>query len=381
MNYQWKKHGAPLANASTASLTLSSVQTADTGDYTVVVSNSAGSVTSKVAVVSLANVSSARRLQVDDASVPSGGTVTASIKMTALGDENALSFSLNFDPARLIYRSAALADQAPNWGLVLNPNLVAIGKLGVVLSLPAGQSAKAGTFDLLKISFLASGTSGSSTLGFGGSPAPKSVSDPLGNDLVQTYADGTITIAAAAVPSSVERVLPPFYSAEVKLTVTLKATPPTTSSVYAIEDSPPAGWTVGAVSDGGAYDPVNKRAKWGPFFDATPRTVSYEVTPPPNETGAKQFSGTGSVDGQTFAVGGANTIELVSGHPADKDPSDGRITIGEVTSYGLAWRKGSVWPVGPNPIPIEYVTRAGLLWKNGELYTLDPSVGVAPISS
>ena len=60
--YQWKKSGVPLANgngisgATTASLSFSSVQLAHAGDYSVTVSNSAGSVTSSVATLTVSPV-------------------------------------------------------------------------------------------------------------------------------------------------------------------------------------------------------------------------------------------------------------------------------------------------------------------------------------
>lgn len=53
LNYQWFKNGVALAGASGSSLTLANVTRADGGDYTVVVSNGAGSVTSGVAHVTI----------------------------------------------------------------------------------------------------------------------------------------------------------------------------------------------------------------------------------------------------------------------------------------------------------------------------------------
>ncbi len=44
--YQWRKDGTDIPGATSAALTLNNVQTVDAGDYTVVVSNSTGSVTS-----------------------------------------------------------------------------------------------------------------------------------------------------------------------------------------------------------------------------------------------------------------------------------------------------------------------------------------------
>lgn len=54
-------------------------------------------------------------------------------------------------------------------------------------------------------------------------------------------------------------------------------------------------------------------------------------------------------------------------HQCDSD-SDWRILISEITLYGFYWQTGQDWPVGPNPIPIDYVTNAGYLWTVGECY-------------
>jgi hypothetical protein len=53
LTYQWHKNGNPIPGATGASLTLTNVQAADAGNYTVVVSNSAGSVTSSAAALRL----------------------------------------------------------------------------------------------------------------------------------------------------------------------------------------------------------------------------------------------------------------------------------------------------------------------------------------
>ncbi|MCX6917214.1 MAG: immunoglobulin domain-containing protein, partial [Verrucomicrobia bacterium] len=53
LSYQWRKAGGPLAGATASSLTLTSLQVADAGNYDVVVSNIFGSVTSTVAVLSV----------------------------------------------------------------------------------------------------------------------------------------------------------------------------------------------------------------------------------------------------------------------------------------------------------------------------------------
>ena len=53
-SYQWRKNGAPLSGATNAVLSLSAAQVADAGAYDVVISNSAGSVTSSTAALRVA---------------------------------------------------------------------------------------------------------------------------------------------------------------------------------------------------------------------------------------------------------------------------------------------------------------------------------------
>jgi len=64
---------------------------------------------------------------------------------------------------------------------------------------------------------------------------------------------------------------------------------------------------------------------------------------------------------------------VVSGfvyHPADTN-KDGKIVLGEMVAYATAWKKGTEWPEGPNPIPMSYMVRAAYLWKGGETYDYD----------
>jgi rhamnogalacturonan endolyase len=54
LTYQWLKDGLPIQGANSATLTITGVQGADVGGYSVIVSNAAGSVTSDVATLSIA---------------------------------------------------------------------------------------------------------------------------------------------------------------------------------------------------------------------------------------------------------------------------------------------------------------------------------------
>jgi 6-phosphogluconolactonase (cycloisomerase 2 family) len=190
---------------------------------------------------------------------------------------------------------------------------------------------------------------------------------------------GTLRIANQPIPidqlgtaCQAQRRLPGGYVAGQPLQVCIQVTPPANTQVYAVEDAPPAGWSVSGIDNGGQFDAGTGKVKWGPFFDNQARTLCYSVTPPPGTTGAHNFAGTLSVDGRNSPICGASRIERVTAHPADTN-DDLRIMVGELTAYGAAWKTGTVWSRPPNPIPIEYVTLAGLIWKTGEVYHYDPT--------
>lgn len=88
--------------------------------------------------------------------------------------------------------------------------------------------------------------------------------------------------------------------------VTIVVNAPPGTGVAGLEDAPPAGWTVGSISDGGTWDSLNQKVKWGPYFDASiPVEVGFDVTVPQQISGPQCFSGLASFDGQDAEIGGA----------------------------------------------------------------------------
>jgi len=59
-------------------------------------------------------------------------------------------------------------------------------------------------------------------------------------------------------------------------------------------------------------------------------------------------------------------------HPADTN-QDWKINGQEFDAYNKAWKNKDSWPVGSNPIPMDYVTRAGFLFSVAEDYYFDES--------
>ena len=84
IGYQWQKNGVAIPGATNSSLTLPAVQTADAGEYRVVVSNSAGSATSNAAVLTVgaADVAPTLTIQPSAQTATSGNSVTFSVSAT-----------------------------------------------------------------------------------------------------------------------------------------------------------------------------------------------------------------------------------------------------------------------------------------------------------
>lgn len=177
----------------------------------------------------------------------------------------------------------------------------------------------------------------------------------------------------------VQRDLPPAYSPGVAFEVKLVAAPSRLGNAWAVAEQPPAGWSLADISDDGVFDAAQGRVKFGPYTDLAGRTLTYKVTPPANVRGQFEFSGQAALDGHVAPVGGDQVISSSTQmHPADFDPEDFAIGLGEVTAYAAAWKQGAPWPAGPVPVPLNYVTRAGQIWRQGETYLYDPSRGAPP---
>ena len=54
---------------------------------------------------------------------------------------------------------------------------------------------------------------------------------------------------------------------------------------------------------------MNGRVKWGPFFDANPRLLTYQATPPPTAEGLTTFGGTASFDGASTVIAGSRQLQ------------------------------------------------------------------------
>ena len=178
LTYQWQLNGADLPDAMNETLTLPAIQTEQAGNYRVVVSNPISRVTSAEAAVSVSPT--ARTLRLPDRELPAAATVEVPVELDAFGDENAVGFSVGFNPALLqflgVERSPALGQAALN----VQAGGAGLGKVGVAIARPPGLAMGRGTVVLARLRFLVGGTPGPTALTLGSDPVALEVADVRG---------------------------------------------------------------------------------------------------------------------------------------------------------------------------------------------------------
>jgi len=103
------------------------------------------------------------------------------------------------------------------------------------------------------------------------------------------------------------RVLPDTYVDGTPIKMSIDVVPASTTVAWALEDALPSGWVASNMDHGGAWDNVNKKAKWGLFFDQAPMTLHATLTPAGNN-GPVTFNGVVSADGVSYPIQGQNQI-------------------------------------------------------------------------
>ncbi len=116
---------------------------------------------------------------------------------------------------------------------------------------------------------------------------------------------GLTSLAGSAV-----RELPGALVFNAPFTVRVRVRPALGITVYAIEDQVPAGWSAANVSDGGVFDAVRGSVRFGPYFDAKERDLTYDVSPITTVHGAARFDGVVSFDGASAVISGEHHAML-----------------------------------------------------------------------
>jgi hypothetical protein len=195
LSYQWLFDSNHIAGATGSSLVLTNVQFTNAGAYSVIVSNSFGTVTSSTAVLTVAP--SPALVQASNSSGVGSRAVTVPILLVAKGDENALAFTLDFDPKVLAYASVVPGSGATNAALVSNAGQATNGFLSVGVALPADAVFTAGTQEVAAVTFTIAivTNAASTTVGFGNQVTRCAVVDVNATPLPANFAAGLVTIA------------------------------------------------------------------------------------------------------------------------------------------------------------------------------------------
>lgn len=117
-------------------------------------------------------------------------------------------------------------------------------------------------------------------------------------------APASVAAGATATNGNATATVPRYFVPGDTVPIRYDVTPATNVLVYALEDQPPRGWTVSRINEGGFYDQALGKVKWGPFFDSTPRVLTYELLAPVNAEPAAQFSGAVAFDSSIAAIRG-----------------------------------------------------------------------------
>lgn len=219
--YQWNFNGAPLPGETTSALRLLGVSTDQRGSYSVTVSNLGGSITS--ANASLAVSAQLRQLLVSDRQVATSSEVDVPVALFALGDENAVGFSLAFDPSRLAYVRASTGSAGPLASLLVNTNDLPSGRVGVAVVRAVNERYAAGTGPVVQMRFKTLNTAGQTPLVFTNRPVALVISDVWANSRPLSTSNGIVEIlstppAIVAQPESVTNTI--FRTAQFSVTAT-----------------------------------------------------------------------------------------------------------------------------------------------------------------
>lgn len=118
------------------------------------------------------------------------------VELNSLGNENAVGFSVNFDATQLTFTNATLGPDATGAILNVNTTQLNLGRVGIGLALPSGQTFQTGTRRIVRLNFTvpASSSVNATTISFGDQPIAREVVDAGAASLPTTFTAGEVTL-------------------------------------------------------------------------------------------------------------------------------------------------------------------------------------------
>ncbi len=217
--------------------------------------------------------SQTRALRALNANFAPGQANNLEIELEAQGGENALGFSLNYDPAVLSFVSAEIGAGAQGATLLTNASQTANGRAGIALALPAGQGFAAGARRVVSVRFnVTAGASAAMTqVSFGDQPIRREIADVNTNELAANYADAVITITRAVANVSAASYSPTDLAVE-SIAAAFGAPLATRVEVASSQPLPTsmAGTTVRVKDSAGTE-------RLSPLFFISPAQINYQI--------------------------------------------------------------------------------------------------------
>jgi hypothetical protein len=150
-----------------------------------------------------------RLVRVAAAPVVLGSPISLPVVISALGDEHEVGFSLAFDPTVLSAPTVTLGTGAATAALTVDDAQAAGGRVGITVTLPAGQAFPQGNAQLVVVTFDTPSTvpRPTATVALTDQPVARSIGDAFGSQLSAAFEDATLIFPEASVVRTVRRHL------------------------------------------------------------------------------------------------------------------------------------------------------------------------------
>jgi uncharacterized protein (TIGR03437 family) len=145
----------------------------------------------------------ASTLRAINAGIDREGASWLNIALDAQGNENAVGFSLIFDPTAWQFVSATAGGDAAEAMINVNADRSAHGRIGIALSLSAGQTLIVGARELVRLRFVPISRGASAiAVAFDDHPVAREAADANANQLQLRYASGARELRTATIVSA-----------------------------------------------------------------------------------------------------------------------------------------------------------------------------------
>ncbi|MCI0533706.1 MAG: immunoglobulin domain-containing protein [Verrucomicrobiales bacterium] len=139
-----------------------------------------------------------RHLRLESIRAGDAGPLEIPVTLRTFGGDNAIAFSVEFDPRMIRYRSARLAGQTSGAMLLENAMRAAEGGIGILIGLPTQELFPAGEIRICWLRFELLSRTGMAELAFSDVPVRRELVDLQVNSLPVIYENGVVTVNRGA---------------------------------------------------------------------------------------------------------------------------------------------------------------------------------------